>query len=350
MKKRPKIKGSSSHRKINLAIYALAFLIILIIFGKFFKFVFSLNQPITPQYALANTAWNGQTTINIILKSNDISVLSLDPDDKDLTIISLPSDAYIQLPKGYGSWPISSIFSLGQEEKVGQGAILLKESISTLLGLPIDRIIEITGSDSKMDSHQLVDKLHKNWFQILSLSKAVKTDMTVFETWNFVSTVNQIRADKTSFLSLADSNITQSQLLPDSTRVLGIDTIRLDLFIRDKLTDPKIVKEGLSIAFFNGTIHPGLAVDASRIATNLGANVITTANTDSTFQKSTIIAMNGDKQELLKTYTYTKLAWLFASECQTKSCQIDDPKIAASRAQIIVVLGEDYYLRNYQHN
>ncbi len=335
--------------KLSLAFYALAFIVILIILGKIIRLIMGLGQPVTPQFVNASElrSWNGTTPINLVMKAADLSVINYNPADKKFTVIAIPGESYINVPRGYGSWPIGSIYSLGEEEKTGRGASLLKDSIASLLGQPIDRFILV---NSPQTSQQIVNQMHSNLFTGLFLLNQIKTDLTPLEELSLVFAISQARSDKIVDLDLSETNITRSILLPDSTRVLGVDNIRLDLFVREKLIDEGITREALPIAIYNATDHPGLAQDASRIITNLGGNVITTSSTESSLINSSIIVMNGDKQSLLKSYTFNRLTGIFSPACFPKGCTPQDPKLDTSRAQLIVVLGEDYYLQNYQHN
>ena len=196
-----------------------------------------------------------------------------------MTILHISDDVFMELPKGYGSWKVGSIYDLGQEEKPQIGSNLLKLSISKLVGLPIDGLI-IQKDLSQPSVEDLVGGWRKNPFNRLTFLRSISTDLTPIELYKFIKSSSSVRPDQITSLNLAQSNITRSQLLPDSSRVLGVDTIKLDTFIRDNISDPTLSEEDLTLAIFNATPHPGLAQQAQRIMTNLGMNVIILANTE----------------------------------------------------------------------
>lgn len=256
-----------------------------------------------------------------------------------MTILHISDDVFMELPKGYGNWKVGSIFDLGQEEKPQIGSKLLKLSISKLVGLPIDGLI--IQKDLSMSSvEDLVGGWRKNPFNRLTYLRSISTDLTPIELYKFIVSSSSVRPDQITSLNLAQSNITRSQLLPDSSRVLGIDTIKLDTFIRDNISDPTLSEEDLTLAIFNATPHPGLAQQAQRIMTNLGMNVIILANTERVLEKSLVLSK---EDKLRETVTFKKSAQFFAPSCIKNPCLSNDSKIDSSRAQITIVLGEDFY-------
>jgi len=320
----------------RLALLALGFLIGLLILGKLISVLAALQKPLSSDILTHKKyTWDSHTSINLVVKSKTISVVNYDPVNKKIIILSIPDDAYFSLPHDLGSWRVSSIYDLGQEENPPQGAQLLKDSLSQLLGLPIDGYVMVSGSDQDKPVNQLISSL-KNPFAVIGFVHQIKTDLTPLEAFNLFKAMAGTRADKITMLDTKDSAITQSELLPDSSRVLGIDNVQMDLFIRDKMSDMQIGQEGKSIAIFNATSHPGLAAMASREITNMGGNVIFTASTDNLLQQSLVTSSD-------KSTTWERLSQVFAPQCLNTKCASADPKISSSRAEINVILGEDYY-------
>lgn len=338
----------------NLAFMALLFLIALIVIGRIIHFLFFINQPITQSLntgAIGTNAgkhflWKGQSSINIAVKAADVAIINIDPVQKKLVVLSVPNEAYFELPKNFGSWPVGSIYKLGQEESPPIGAKLLKDSLASLLGLPVDDIIIVGGGDANKKATDLITEWRKNSLLSTIGVRDWQTDLTPWESWQMLQILSKTRSDKVTNVDLKQSTITVSKLLPDSSRVLGINGVRLDLFIRDKMEDQNIFQEGYSVAIYNATSHPGLAQRAARIWTNLGGNVIISANLDNLQNKSQVILSSGS-QDLLKSNSYLRMAEIFAPECLTSRCQNNDPHLTSSRAQINLVLGEDYYNDQY---
>jgi len=220
--------------KYQSVVYALGFLIVLLIISQVIKFAISFNSPQTPAYTLSQQTsqpvWDGKTPVNIVLKSSTVTVLNYNPTDRSLTVLSVPDQTYFQLPQGYGAWPVGSIFKLGEEEQPGRGASLLKESVSSLLGLPIDGFIETSTADSQLDSKNIVSKFRQNPALNLLFLHNLKTDLSPLQLFQLNQHLASLRDDKIVFLDIGTSNITESKLLPDSSRVLGVNAVSICLY------------------------------------------------------------------------------------------------------------------------
>lgn len=330
---------------IKLALLALSALIGLVLLSKALSFIFSLNQPYSPDLADAKTyPWDTQSSYNILYatsrdekKLSDITFINFQPREKAITVLHIPDTTYARVPRGYGEWTIGSIYQLGEEDG-GVGVDLLRLSLSQLVGLPIDGII--INKNQTQKAEDAISSLRKNQLAFITLGTQIKSNISAWELITLGRFAGSVRQDKVITLDLAKSSITESRLLPDSTRVLGIDNIQLDSFIRNSLADTALADENASIAILNATNHPGLAQAASRLMTNLGATVVFTGNTESLQSKSAVVEQNGDlKFEITKK----RLEEMFAPWCSKEKCTSADPKALNARAQIVVILGEDFY-------
>lgn len=327
-------------RGTKLALLALGILLGILLLGKSLNLISGLTKPFNPdiltkkQYSI-----DFKSSVNIAFKTKSVWLLNYDPIEKKVVSLKIPDDTYLELPRGFGSWRVGSVYNLGQEENPQIGSELLKESLAKLLGLPVDGFVTLQNTDSE-DLGKLILSWHNNPLAILNFLSQAKTDLTPIETFRLFSSLSRVRSDKIVSLDLEQTDLTKSKLLPDLSRVLGVNIVNLDLYVREKMSDQKISQEGISIAVFNATTHPGLAQDAARIITNLGGNPIIVSNTESYSAKTLIL---GDKSA-----TYKRLAQIFAPWCLESKCNIDDPRIASSRAQINIILGEDYYRSHYQ--
>lgn len=338
MGKRRKLFNRRGQSSVRLAFIALGLILLVLILGKLFQLFGSLTKPFSADTLVKKEySWDGKSAINLAIKGKDIEVASFDPGSEQLTVLDIPNDAYFELPKGFGNWRVRAIYDLGQEENPPVGSELLKASLAKLVGLPIDGFIEYSDSKSFKDE---VLSWHANPLKILGFIKESSTDLTPLEAISVYRALSSVRTDKIVSLDTAQSDITQSELLPDSSRVLGVDTIRLDLFVRDKMADSQIHSQAVPVGVLNGTSHPGLGEDVARIVTNMGGNVIFTANTE-THQDQTIVTASD------KSFTSIRLMEVFAPKCLKDKCAIVDPKVSFSRAQINIVIGEDYYKKFY---
>lgn len=341
-----KVNGKGQ-KKDRLAFIALGILVLLIIIGYILNFLASLSQPVNKNFGLApKFYWDGKTSINIITadinyaSTRQVNVISLHPKDGNAVILHLSNQIYLNVPKGYGNWELGSIYKLGQEEKPPIGAKLLQLSISNLLGVPIDGVLLSKNSKLFDDPEKLISNLRKNPFISLTLFPGIETNLPPLDTVNLFWYLSKVRSDKVISLDLAKSSITDSKLLPDSSRVLGVDTSKLDYFTRKNMADEVIFDEGEAIAIFNGTLHPGLAQQALRIIINMGGNVVTTGSSEEKISKTKIVLKSNKGGTSL---TSDRLMHIFAPHCLKEICQTQDPKILNSRAKVNIILGEDYF-------
>lgn len=345
-KPKPQSPFKRSSANIKTAVLALVLLVVLILLAKTISLATDLNKPKSPELGINKQfVWDGKSAVNVAILSNEkekagVSIVSLNPTGEKIVVLHIADSTFIDLPKGYGEWKLGSVYNLGQEENPPIGAQLVKLSLSKLLGLPIDGVVIISGSTQPTE--ELITQFRKNSLSRLTLLPKIKTDMTTLEVINFTGALASVRSDKISSLDFERSNITESKLLPDSSRVLGVDSAQLDLFIREKMADLSIIEEGTSIGVFNATDHPGLAQEAVRIITNMGGSVYVVSNTTNPIEKSTVIVL-GTKRGDKKTLTQQRLSEVFAPHCLKEICETADPKIMNSRAMINIVIGEDFY-------
>lgn len=334
-------------KTIKLSLIALGLLLIVILGGNAGSFILSLNEPVSENIRIKSTfdSWDKKTNLNIVIANNDesgktlASLITLQPVESKAVALRLSEQIYVNAPLGFGNWTLGSVYKLGQEQEKPIGAKLLCLSIANLLGVPVDGLI-ITKNNQILNSPEtLIAELRKNPILSFKLMQGVETNMSRLQLLSLFHNLGKVRSDKITSLDLSQSSITESKLLPDSSRVLGVDTIKLDYFVRENMADSVVVDEGVSIAIFNGTKYPGLASVASRTVTNIGGSVVSVATTDKNFKKSLVIVSPESKE----TKTYQRLTQIYAPECLETECNTDDPKITYSRAKINIILGEDYY-------
>jgi len=320
-------RAAQSHlkikRKTKLALIVLGLVIVLIILGQVVNFTKVLFSPMNLKGLAKQDLWDGAFNINLVLRTNPISVVSFNPTQKAITLIELADETYLEVPQGFGKWQLRSVYDLG-------GGKLLKDSLTSFLAVPIDGMLELGGPLTGKKAMEIVEMM-KNPADIFTLLPNLTTDLTLWDLLHLSWEISQVRFDKIKNIDLVQLNILEKLKLSDGSEVLIADPIRLDDILAD-LKDPTISSQNLSIAIFNGTPHPFLAQKAARIITNLGGNVIITSNTQDHVNKTHIF---GQKSATLK-----RLIQIFGG--------IINPKLlgeTVSRAQINILLGEDFYQR-----
>lgn len=345
-------KSVQSKRQLKkttkLAVLVLVFVLGLLVlgqivnFGRMFFNPWNLNQiKINKNYK-----WDGKYNLNLIIKAKSTAVLSLNPIDKTATVIHFPDNTLVETAFGFGNWQIRSVYDLDGSNT--NGLKMLEQTMANNLGIPIDGMLEFKGSLENLTPQEAVSRLHQGLTGISDI-KDIKTDLTLLELLRLEWGLSQIRFDKIKNIDLNEVNVLDEKRMNDGTPVFIADPVRMDQTLN--FTDPSIQKEHATVAVFNATNYPQLAQKAARVITNMGGNVIITANSENSYAKTQVIGEKG--------VTLTRLIEVFDLGCGkdpkcVKICQpgtadkqpagcVSDPDVEDSRAQINIVLGEDFY-------
>ncbi|MEK7617172.1 MAG: LCP family protein [Patescibacteria group bacterium] len=314
-------------KRTKLALAVLAVLVSLLLLSQIIQFISLLTRPLNSEISSKNYTWNGEFTLNFVTNTKPLSLVSFSPQDRKVTILTIPDATLVDVPGGFGKWQIRAIHQLGGEN-------LVKSSVSQFLGIPVDGF----------SSHNLVDHFRGNLFSGMKILPELHSDLTGFELVRLKLGLLQVRFDRINQIDLEKLSVLEKQKLADGSEVFIVDPIRLDSVMSD-LEDPKIKSENLSVAIFNATEYPLLAAKTKRLITNMGGNVIVTQNAPRKVEKS-YVDFGSTVVEGEKSKTLDRLKQIFDLGCskdpKCDKISVADLGLAASRAQIIVILGEDF--------
>lgn len=319
------VQSKTKVKKRNrLAVIVLGTVVLFLILSWLIQFAQSLfTSPITRTYH-----WNGEFNINLLIRTNHISVLSYNPKEETVTIINIPDETFVDVPRGFGRWQLRSVYGLG-------GDSLLRATLTDFLAIPIDGFLDFSKLKSLGSASDVVKSVRQNSFAGLDLLSSLKTDLTLWEMLRLKMSISGVRFDKLKELDLLKLGALDREVLADGSSVFTADPVKLDSVL-SSLVDPVISAEHKTIAVFNATDQPQLAGKWARLITNLGGNVIITSNADRRLDKTQIF---GEKSQTLK-----RLMQIFGPsdkivKTPIKSGQGEDA--FTSRAQINVMLGKD---------
>lgn len=332
-------------KSLYLGVLVLGLIIVLVVAGKMLSLFGALGQPFAPdgEGDKRQYVWNFDSPITVVAKSKDISIINFNPATESLTIVKIPDETYVQAELGYGRWPVRSIYELGQSEEKLIGAALLKKTFQSTLGMPLDGYLIFKGESGEQNIDKIIEDIRGSPINNVSLLSQIKTDLGLYELIKLMMETRGVRFDKVNTLDLSQSQTTSWILLSDGRRALELNHSLLDKTLAPLIEDATISLEGVSIAVYNSTEHPGLAEKASRMITNMGGRVVLTSGTSLPLESSVIIGP--------KSYTYTRLGQIFAPQCLKKGCTDSIKKLleenqtikaSVERDQITIILGEDY--------
>lgn len=342
---RKRQKENQSQKKITFAIYALGILAILILLSRIIVFISSLNSPYSPGGEERVGRWKETSPLTLVIYDTKVRLFRFDLNTQSATIINLPDELYLNMPKGFGRWRVGSIYDLGQSESPPIGPDLLGKTLTYSLGLPIDGYLLLEGEN--LNFNKRVFEVKNNPLAALLYLRLSKTNLTPQELLTLSLNLKNIRSDKFEEVELNDTQIVTEITLPDKSKGLEVNPDNLNRFIQKNFEDSKLVDEGLSIGIFNATKYPLLAERAERLVESLGGRVIFTQNAKQSLEKTVVSGRESYTKERISNIfeagceTYVKT--LFGEKKEDKNCQ-EDPDLGSSRADINLYLGEDYYL------
>lgn len=329
---RPKIE---TRKRTKLAIGILILILVLLIISwatHLIQNLFSTSR---------NYVWSGEFNINLLIKrGQSYGLFSYNPKEQKLTIINIPENTFMNVPRGFGLWQLRAVYGLGGSRNSMGGDTLLADTLTSFFAIPIDGFLDFSAALNQSPA-EIVNTLRNNPLSGINLLSGLKTNLTMWELLRLKLRIIGTRFDKISDLDLAKLDVTDQETLPDGTLVLTADPVRLDSMIMNLLSDPVIISERKSIAVLNATDHPQLAGKAARLIANLGGNVIITANAQKKLKQTQVAG-----QESL---TLKRLRQIFDLGCQNnpKCDKISplDEDLVYQRGEISVLLGEDFFDR-----
>lgn len=288
-----------------------------------------------------NYVWNKEFNINLLIRTDKISLLSYNPKEEKVTLINIPDETFLDVPYGFGNWQLRSVYGLGESQKDLGGDKLLTYTLTDLLGVPIDGFLDFKDLQPQTDVAKLVTNTSKNPFSGVNFLSKLRTNLTLWELIKLKLGMMSVRFDKVQQIDLAKGDILDKSKLADSTAVFTADPIKLDSIIQG-LQDPTIVAEHKTVAVYNATDYPQFAQKWARLITNLGGNVVITSNAKARLKYTEVV---GEQSQTLK-----RLQQIFVLKnlpLSKEKGRIDpkDEDLISSRAQINVFLGEDYFNR-----
>lgn len=319
-------------KQTKLALVVLGSIIMLLLFSQLVNLTKTIFSPWQTSVG-KDYSWDSHFNLYLALRAKEISLLAYNALEKEITIIKLPDQLYLEVPQDLGRWPVRSIAPLAGDQA-------LKNSLTSFFGLPLDGVISLTGALVDQDSRQFVELIRGNLLNTFQALPAVKSDLTLWELMLFWFNLSSVRFDKIEYLNLVDLNVLDEQRLPDGTPIFTTENVRLDSILQD-LVDQTLREEHQTIAVFNTTDYPQLAQKAARMITNLGGNVIIITNASNKQDQSWVVGKSSK--------TLERLGQIFGTICheaiKCDKLQSLSEDLASSRAEINIILGEDFYLK-----
>ncbi len=100
-------------KRTKLALAVLAVLVSLLLLSQIIQFISLLTRPLNSEISSKNYTWNGEFTLNFVTNTKPLSLVSFSPQDRKVTILTIPDATLVDVPGGFGKWQIRAIHQLG---------------------------------------------------------------------------------------------------------------------------------------------------------------------------------------------------------------------------------------------
>ncbi|MBI4058361.1 hypothetical protein HY408_01205 [Candidatus Gottesmanbacteria bacterium] len=245
---------------------------------------------------------------NILLHSSSLVLISLPQDAEGrVVIVSLPSDAYINVPYGYGKYRIAAVKKLGKLDKKPE---LLKDAAEDLFSLPVDGWVDSGDVQITPESSnpELVLTLKNYFLSSLVPFTEVQSNLSSLDRLQVALALWGIKSEKISLFNFSvDSSIMQKSRLPDETEINTVSPEMLYLLLTQEFEDADIRKQGLRVEVNNTTTIPKIGEKFARIVSQVGGNVIGVNNRLKNETRCTVEAPESYQKEKLVLFLTQKI-------------------------------------------
>jgi len=289
--------------------------------------------------------WDGRRRFTLAVNADRMLIFSIEPKTKRAVLLAFPVNTLLDVPFGYGSYPASSVFRLGELDGKSGGKKLFIKSIENTFGVTVEGFfgMKSQGMFFLPDNEFNIQTIKQSYFsymgvvvnfpKVITLIKSINTNLSIIEAIRLWYAVRSIRGDNIKFLSLEKKNICLENIQPDGSKLMVIDKDNLDNLIPDYFQDQLIRAEDVSIEIVNAGGKEKLAADFSRILISMGANVVSKNTAEQPVPGfCTIYAPSN----LIRTsYLISRIKLLY--QCKITSEITDD-----TSADIRIVLGTEF--------
>lgn len=302
--------------------FSLNYSLIIFIFALLSGFFLIVNN---------NNKWHKYSHTNIILNTKPILIISFDHKKSSVAVISIPSNMYVDVAFGYGQYRIGKIFALDKQE--GKNGSLIVNTIKSTLAIPIDGYLDLKQISLLADEKEYSDEYFMQGKNKLFLNPLYLTqgNLNLFDNLNIFAAAINVKANRLTFINLPKENVLIPDKLPDGSEVYNLDKSLNDRIMQNTFLEEELNDENFSVEILNSTSYLGLAEQGARLIENLGGKIINIGNEIGVNKRCKIYT----KLSVISSYTVHRLQNLF-------DCEVNEESLKDSRADISVVLGEDY--------
>lgn len=277
--------------------------------------------------------WRGEERLTLAIASQPPVLASWQPEIGVLTLVTLPPRLEVSSAFGYGRFPAENLFSLGEQK--GLGGLVLAKTLEKELGVPVDGWLDERGlalfgyqdtssvAEGKVRGIPLGSPL--SYLEIFK--KPPDSNFTIFDRVKIIISMAATPQSKREILDLVELQVAQPTKLADGLEGFRLSQTKSDAVLQKKLSDLRVVREGVTVSVINTTQVAGTASKVARVVNGLGARVVLIDAKEQSLESCQVRY----EQRIGSSLTLRRITQLFAC-----SQTLGEP--AAS--EIEVVLGE----------
>lgn len=265
----------------------------------------------------------------IVVSGEPVLIVLQKPKGQKPVIFSLPADTYIEGVHGYGAYSLSALWKLGTLDK--RGGMLLADSLSDSLGLPVTRYLESSSysADLPLAMRQLF-----GWNQVHAfMTGRLHTNIRFGELIGIVKQLSNARLGEIKTMSLGNTTLFEKVALPDGSIVSKVDPDRIDPIMGEAFENEDIRFEAKRIAVVNTTDVMGLGSTIAKVLSHVGAVVVSVSNAPTPIEQCRLESSKAESESLTVRFIQSMYHCELNSEGE------------ASTADIRLLVGTEYAKR-----
>ncbi|MBI2612135.1 LCP family protein [Candidatus Gottesmanbacteria bacterium] len=283
--------------------------------------------------------WDRERRFSFIVDtSKSLVLISLLPSDNSITVVFIHPDTYMEAANQYGTYKASALYRLGEIGKEGGNLLIL--TIQQVFGLPIEAYIRYNNENGySISSVKSLDewrRFKEERFSIVATFKQeIETNLVPYEMFWLISDIRKLSMGEVKIYDLKTFEVVSPFTLPDKSRVLRIDSDRLDKVLAGAFTEQKILKENISIGVLNASRSKGRAATVARIVSGMGGRVVSVANARELVPEKCLVRTTKD---FIDSYTLSRIVETFG--CLKSTVENQDNISGPYEVEFLV--GEEY--------
>lgn len=308
--------------------------------GRWLILIFFLILLVVTLRSAKNSRWDGKSRLSLILsvdnsqpeESKPLVLFSIEPRTSRAVYLVIPGNTILTVPYGYREYLASSVYKLGQLDKIRGGGSLLVKSIENTFGVLINGYLVSPDQSFPfiIDDEKNFKKLKPGLMHMLN---NIRTDIGLFDRLKLWWEIRKLRTDQIGYYDLNKSQFMEEVTQPDGSVIKKLNKDVFDTILNGIWEDSEVRRDNVTLEVVNATEQEKVAGDFSDILSHLGATIILTS-TDKTIQKEKCLIYL-----LNPSFNASKVITILQ---KNYNCRILSKVIDGMQTDVRIILGENF--------